>query len=96
MIFGLTLAEKSLNTVSMLIVAALLAIAGLIALGFALKNSAEGYEDDLGFHKGIEPQVTVLWRVQPGAESLSAKKAGKRVRQKIAEEMVQQATLRFY
>ncbi|MDB6093026.1 MAG: hypothetical protein JWM32_588 [Verrucomicrobia bacterium] len=33
----------------------ILTLAGLAAIRFSLKHSVNGYEDELGFHQGVQP-----------------------------------------
>jgi hypothetical protein len=46
-------------TVTLLALGILL-LAGLIALLYAADRAPEGYEDELGFHEGVEPRPQVL------------------------------------
>jgi len=44
---------------TMIIAALSIILAGLIALEGAIKNAAIGYEDDFGFHEGLDPQRAI-------------------------------------
>jgi hypothetical protein len=43
-------------------------LAGLVALNFAMKSAATGYEDEYGFHSGNEPQNAMDYAVLMHAE----------------------------
>lgn len=46
--------------VLMIVTVLLVAIAGLLTLKHAVKNSAVGYEDEFGFHEGSDPQRSMI------------------------------------
>jgi hypothetical protein len=80
----------------MLIALLCLAIAGLGALWFALKTSVRGYEDDYGFHEGVEhpiESVRTSVEIQPSSKTAATKKKGSRP---PMPEPIEQTTLSFY
>lgn len=41
---------------NMIIAALFILLTGLFVLEYAIKNAASGYEDEFGFHEGLDPQ----------------------------------------
>jgi hypothetical protein len=81
----------------MLIALLSLAIAGLGALWFALKTSVRGYEDDFGFHEGVEhPIESVRTTVDPTPVSVKATSPKRKGSRAPMPEPIEQTTLSFY
>jgi hypothetical protein len=54
--------------INMIIAGLFLLLAGLIVLEAAIKNATNGYQDEFGFHEGLDPQQALTF----GADLSSA------------------------
>lgn len=59
----------------MIFIALLLALVGLFVVHEAIKNAATGYQDEFGFHEGIDPQHEIDF----GSEMIGAPRPKKSI-----------------
>jgi hypothetical protein len=72
---------------AMIITALLIALVGLAVLEYAIKHAASGYQDEFGFHEGLDPQGAMDFASQMhtvvAVQGASPQKAGKRTRRTL-------------
>jgi hypothetical protein len=72
---------------AMIITALFLALVGLAVLEYAIKHAAHGYEDQYGFHEGLDPQRAMDFAAEQhtavAVQGAVPPKAGKRTRRTL-------------
>lgn len=81
--------------VLMIIALLLVIVAGVVTLKHAVKHAVTGYEDEFGFHEGVDPQrAGILQSALEGQAALTARKVirGRRLRKRAIDKSQHQGS----